>query len=157
MNPGLPPKQEAFAQAYFETGNASEAYRRAYPGSEKWKPESIHVKASKLLATAKVQLRVAQLQTAHAKRHEITVDDLVAELETARMLAHAEGHAGAAVSATMGKAKLLGLVVDRNELSGRNGNPIPVINGAMTPQQAADAYALTLSEESIERLKALVE
>jgi len=27
----LTPKQEAFALAYVETGNASEAYHRAYP------------------------------------------------------------------------------------------------------------------------------
>lgn len=38
-------KQEAFARAYVETGNASEAYRRAYDAA-RMKPEVIAVKAS---------------------------------------------------------------------------------------------------------------
>ena len=40
----LTAKQEAFARAYVETGNASEAYRRAY-NAENMKQESIAVRA----------------------------------------------------------------------------------------------------------------
>jgi len=76
----LTPKQEAFVRAYIETSNASEAYRRAYPGSEKWKPEAVHVKASTMLANGKVQVRVDALRDAIAKRHEITIDKIVREL-----------------------------------------------------------------------------
>lgn len=54
---GLTIKQEAFCQAYIETGNASEAYRTAY-AADKMKAEAIHVNASKLLDNAKVALRV---------------------------------------------------------------------------------------------------
>jgi hypothetical protein len=43
------------------------------------------------------------------------VDSLTAELEEARSVAMAEKQASAAVSATMGKAKLHGLVVDKQE------------------------------------------
>lgn len=50
--------QENFAQAYVETGNASEAYRRAYPRSKKWQPQSVHVKASELHAQNKVSIRL---------------------------------------------------------------------------------------------------
>lgn len=56
----LKPKQEKFAQIYVETGNASEAYRKAY--NSKAKPESVNVNASKLLADTKVSLRVRQLR-----------------------------------------------------------------------------------------------
>lgn len=49
------------------------------------------------------------------KRHEITVDTLLADLETDRQLAHTSLQSGAAVSATMAKARLLGLIVDRTE------------------------------------------
>ncbi|APY15824.1 hypothetical protein GJU94_13130 [Brucella sp. 10RB9214] len=52
----LTPKQEAFARAYVETGNASEAYRRAYNVGDKTKPESVWVKASELLANGKVSV-----------------------------------------------------------------------------------------------------
>lgn len=104
----LTPKQEAFAQAYVESGNASEAYRRSY-NAERMKPDSINVNACKLLADAKVALRVSQLQEKAAKRHDITVDDLLRELEEARKLAIDTEKAGPAVTATMGKAKLLGM------------------------------------------------
>lgn len=62
----LTQKQEAFCLAYIETGNASEAYRRAYPVSKKWKDQAVHVNASKMLADAKVALRVDELRASIA-------------------------------------------------------------------------------------------
>lgn len=110
----LTPKQEAFCLAYIETGNASEAYRRAY-NAEKMKTEVIAVKACELLKSGKVAVRVSELQASAVKRNEITVDDLLAELEEAReaALGGAIKQSSAAVAATMGKAKLLGLLVDK--------------------------------------------
>ena len=74
------------------------------------KPESVNVNASKLLADAKVSLRVKELQKAAQQRHQLTVDDLLNELEEARQIAMGgeRPQCAAAVSATMGKAKLLG-------------------------------------------------
>jgi phage terminase small subunit len=57
----LTPKQEAFCLAYLETGNASEAYRRAY-SAQNMKPESVAVAASRALSNAKVALRVSELR-----------------------------------------------------------------------------------------------
>ena len=110
-------KQEKFCMVYVETGNASEAYRQAY-NAKNMKEASINVNASKLLADAKVALRIKELKSGHAKRHELTIDDLVDELEEARQAALlAESpQSSAAVSATMGKAKLLGLVVDKSDV-----------------------------------------
>jgi hypothetical protein len=109
-------KQEAFCQAYIETGNATEAYRRAF-GEKDWAEGALHVQASKLLSTPKVNLRVKTLQAKAVERHDITVDDLVTELESARNKAMNEPKgASAAVSATLGKAKLLGLIIDRGEV-----------------------------------------
>lgn len=62
----LTQKQEAFCLAYIETGNASAAYRRAYPVSKKWKDQAVHVNASKMLADAKVSLRISDLRAAVA-------------------------------------------------------------------------------------------
>ena len=53
-----------------------------------------------------------------AQRCEITIADLVTELEEARTLAKEVAQPSAAVSATMGKAKLLGLDVQKHEHSG---------------------------------------
>lgn len=110
----LTPKQEAFCYGYIETGNASGAYRAAY-NAEKMKPESVAVQAAKMLASPKIALKIDALRAELRQRHEITVDDLVAELEEARKLAFETDKAAAAVQATMGKAKLLGLVVEKQE------------------------------------------
>ena len=110
----LTPKQEKFCQVYIETGNASEAYRQAY-NTEKMKPESVNSKGYQLLQQVQITARLDELRAEHKKRHEITVDTLVAELEEARKLAFETEKAAAAVQATMGKAKLLGLVVEKQE------------------------------------------
>jgi phage terminase small subunit len=110
----LTPKQEAFCLAYIETGNASEAYRRAY-NAGKMKPEVIAVKACELLKSGNVSVRVSELQAAAAERSAITVDDLIAELEEARAAAAGAPNpqSAAMVAATMGKAKLLGFLVEK--------------------------------------------
>src|SRR5262245_15777282 len=68
----LTPKQTAFAHAYLETGNASEAYRRAY-NTTGMKPETLKVKACELLRNGNVAVTVVGLQAEHAQRHNITV------------------------------------------------------------------------------------
>ena len=110
----LTPKQEKFCFGYMETGNASAAYRAAY-NAERMKPEVVAVKASELLANGKIAVRIEALRGELRQRHKITVDDLVAELEEARKLAFETEKAAAAVQATLGKAKLLGLVVEKQE------------------------------------------
>ncbi len=111
----LTPKQEAFALAYIETGNASEAYRRAYDAAG-MKPEVVAVKASELLKNGKVTVRVQSLQAKHAERHDITVGSLTEMLKADRALARSLDQPSAAISATMGLAKLHGLIVDKAKL-----------------------------------------
>ena len=124
-------KQERFVQAYIETGNASEAYRRAYD-ADGMKPESIQVKACELLQNGKVAVRLAALQAKAEKRHAITVDDILRELEEARTMAATldRPQVNAMVAASMGKAKLLGLEVNKTEITGKDGAPLapPVFN-----------------------------
>src|SRR5690606_32783594 len=62
--------------------------------------------------------RVAEIQNKVAKKVEITVESLAAELEEARGLAITEKQTSAAVSATMGKAKLFGLGIEHRKLTG---------------------------------------
>lgn len=119
---GLTIKQEAFCQAYIETGNASEAYRTAY-AADKMKPESVNRKAKELLDNGKIAARVAELQGDIKQRHNVTVDSLLAELEEARQkaLSAETPQSSAAVAATMGKAKLVGLdkqIVDHTSSDG---------------------------------------
>ena len=65
----------------------------------------------------KVAARVAELQAKAARRLEITVDDLVVELDDMLKLAHATKNPAAGVTAVMGKAKLLGLIVDKADVA----------------------------------------
>lgn len=106
----LTQKQENFCLSYVEQGNASEAYRQSY-NAGKMKPETINRNAKALLDDSKIATRVSDLREKAAERNAITVDDLIAELEEARQAALlAETvQASAAIGATMGKAKLLGM------------------------------------------------
>jgi phage terminase small subunit len=121
----LTPKQEAFALAYVETGNASEAYRRSYDSSKSTE-KSIWQSASRLLADIKVASRIAELQERAVKRHDVTVDSLTRELDEDRKLARSLDMPSAAISAVMGKAKLHGLAADRVAMGGDAKNPTPI-------------------------------
>ena len=123
----LTPKQERFCQLYIELGSASEAYRQSY-NAGRMLPDSVNRKAFELLENVKITARLAELQAQHVRRHNLTVDHLLAELEEARQAAlMAEtAQASAAVGATMGKAKLLGL--DKVVLDHQSSD------GSMTPR-----------------------
>ena len=129
-------KQEAFARAYVETGNASEAYRRAY-NAENMQIDTVKKRASELLSRGDIKGTVQKLKDEIASRHEITVDSLVNELEEARLAAlGAENpQSAAAVAATMGKAKILGM--DKQILDLKSSD------GSMTPRAALDVSKLS--------------
>lgn len=123
MSSKLTPKQEKFAQKYIELGNAAEAYRFAYD-AENMKPVTIRRKAAEVLENGNVAAHVRALREMHQKRHEVTVDTITAELEEARLMAIGSTQPSAAISASMGKAKLHGLIVDKNEVTGKDGGPV---------------------------------
>ena len=66
------------------------------------------------------------MQEANAQRHNVTIDSITAQLDEDRALARNEKQASAAITATMGKAKLHGLVSDKLALSGKNEGPVQV-------------------------------
>lgn len=102
-------KQEAFAEAYVETGNACESYRRAYDVSPDCKPRTIEKRSGELLKNGAVTGRLAELKAANAQRHEITVDGLIDMAMRAYNKAMGEPKgASAAVSAVMAIARITG-------------------------------------------------
>lgn len=66
----LTTKQEKFCNLYIELGNAAEAYRQSYDCS-KTKTEVVYVKASELLASGNVSVRVAELREETKQSHKI--------------------------------------------------------------------------------------
>ena len=103
----LTQRQEDFCLAYVECCSATKAYRQAY-NAQNMKPETVHVKASELLSNGKVAVRVEELRQQSAERLDITVEKIAQQLLEDRKLAHEAKQAGAAVSASMGLAKLFG-------------------------------------------------
>ena len=80
---GLTPKQEKFCQLYIELGNASEAYRQSYDCS-KMQTSTINTKAKELLKNGPITVRIEELQQEHRQRHNLTIDNIIADLQEYR-------------------------------------------------------------------------
>lgn len=74
-------KQENFCNYYVESGNASEAYRRAYSAGN-MKQESIVVKASELLSKGNISVRVNELKANLQAKSDITKERILNELSS---------------------------------------------------------------------------
>ena len=137
----LTPKQQAFCHKFIETGNASQAYREVYDCS-KSKPRTISRKAKELLDSGKIAATINALRTVHLERHEITVDQLSDQLDEDRIFARQRGHSAAAVSATMGKARLFGLLRDRSEITNTHSFSLDGDNALLEEKGGLIAAAL---------------
>ena len=69
-------KQEKFCNYYVESGNASDAYRRAYSCKGK-SDNAIWVESSRLANNPKVALRISELRSEMQRRSDITKDEAV--------------------------------------------------------------------------------
>lgn len=120
MSKPLTPKQEKFAQCVASGMTQADAYREAF-GQSNMSDKTLIVKASQLMAKDNIGIRVQELQNESAKVIPITVQDLINELEEARVLAMTMERPNTAsmVQATLGKGKLLGLEVNKHELTGQ--------------------------------------
>lgn len=76
--------------------------------------------ARRLDCRPEVQARIAELQGKAAEKAVTTVADIAKQLDEDRAFARTKEQASAAVSATMGKAKVLGLIVDKHVVGMKN-------------------------------------
>lgn len=109
----LTDKQQRFVTEYLVDQNATQAAIRA--GYSERTARSV---GSENLTKPDIAAAIAKAQTKIAKKVEVTVESLAGELEEARAIALVEKQSAAAVSATMGKAKLFGLIEEKRRLSG---------------------------------------
>ncbi|MCZ4064114.1 terminase small subunit [Oxalobacter aliiformigenes] len=114
---GLTQKQENFCLAYIETGNASEAYRRAY-NADGMKPETVNRKAKELLDNGKITARLEELRKPATESAQITLAQHLSTLEELRELAKEEGKYGPAIQAEIARGKAAGLYVERSHIDG---------------------------------------
>lgn len=106
----MTPKQSAFVREYVIDHNGTQAAIRAG-----YSPHTANEQAAGLLAKPSIQEAVAALEAQHQERCAVTVESLSDMLTKDRKLAHSLGQAGAAVSATMGLAKLHGLIIAKRQ------------------------------------------
>jgi len=112
----LTAKKKLFVAEYLKDHNATQAAIRTGYSAKTAKQQG-----SRLLAEPHVQAAVRAGQRKVAKKAEVTVESLMGELEQARKLALKEKQASAAVTATMGKGKLAGLLVEKHRHTGAIG------------------------------------
>ena len=105
-------KHELFAQELAKGTTATEAYVIAG-----YKPDD--GTACKLAGKPDIQDRVQEITGKGAELAAVTVASILIELEEARLLAVKIEQPASAVTASMGKAKLCGLLADRVEHAGK--------------------------------------
>ena len=132
----LTAKREDFAQALtfgvvnmhginmVERGNASAAYAYSHD-AEGMSDKTINEAACRLKKDSKVAARLVELGAEFAELYKVSQESVFLELEDARRLAFRAGQSAAAVSAIMGKAKVAGLLVDKQLHGSDPDNPLP--------------------------------
>ena len=125
-NRGLTVQQMSFVHAVMAGCTNSEAYVQAYLDGDRGDKKSTYIarKATDRAQSKGVVEYIKELRAKARADSEITTKDLLDELEEARLIAMQRGAAGAAVQATMGKAKLLGKDKQILELTASDNKPI---------------------------------
>ena len=113
---GLTVKQEGFILDAFKGISLAQSYRNNY-NTENMLEKSVWELASREMAKVKVTSRLAELQMEAAERSQVTVESITKELEEARKVAKDEKQGAAMTGASMGKAKVNGLLVDKVDAS----------------------------------------
>lgn len=129
----LTPKQALFVKEYLVDLNATQAAIRAG-----YSEKAAYAIGAENLSKPVIADAIAEKQQTKAKKLDITVETIIAELEEARQLAIKTERAGPAVQASMGKAKLLGLekqVIDHTSS-----------DGTMTPKAAINVDKKAVKE-----------
>lgn len=108
----LTAKQEAFCLAVAEGKSLAQAYRENY-NTENMTEKSVWELASREMAKVKVTSRVAELHKLAQERTLVTIQSITDELDENRQIAAGLEQPAAMNTATMGKAKVHGLLVDK--------------------------------------------
>ncbi len=112
-------KMEAFCQEYIRNkGNASAAYRHAYNTTNMKEPDSVNRKAFELMENVKISARLHDLKEAIATKNEITIEYIVDGLQKVLKKADDKDDITNYRGAYMDLAKLCGLIIDKQQVTG---------------------------------------
>ena len=101
---------ERFISEFLVDGNAKQSAIKAG-----YSAKTAESKGSALTKDPLIAAAIKAGQADIGKRNSLTIDDILDELEEARKIAKEEGKGAPMVAASMGKAKLLGLIIDKTE------------------------------------------
>ena len=142
----LTQKQENFCNAYIETGNATESYRRAYEASAKWKEKSINRKAFDMLQNVNILTRLDELRKPAIKAAQVTLSGHLNKLAELRDKSEALGQMAAAISAETAIGKACGFYTDKHEITGKSGGPLMLDTPKFDLSKLSDEEVITLGE-----------
>lgn len=122
----LTPKQQRYDRFVSEMlvdGNVTRSAKAAG-----YSEKTAYSQGHRLLKNVEIANAIKAGQKDIAKRNELTIDDIIKELEEARTaaLAAESPQSSAAVAATMGKAKVLGMLVDKSEVKNEGNISIDI-------------------------------
>ena len=109
-------KQEHFVTLLAAGGTQSDAYRKAYPISLKWKKEQVHCQAAILASNPRVIKRLEALRAPAVKAVGLTVESHLVELARLREEGITQGQVGAAVTAEVSRGKVAGFYIEKREI-----------------------------------------
>lgn len=110
----LTPKQENFCLAYLETGNASEAYRRAYD-AENMSPNALNREACVMLDNPKIALRLEELRAPVREKALLTLESHLARLDELSRKAEDAEQFAPAITAETNRGKAAGLYTEKTD------------------------------------------
>src|SRR5262245_50709874 len=136
-------RHEAFAQRRVSGISLGESQAASYRAvGYKSQGHGAETNASRLLRKDHIVARIQELQERAARKTVASVETVTAQLDADRQLAFKQGQASAAVQATIGKAKINGLMISRSE----RGRP-DSFAVCQTPEQVIDAMVQELGDE----------
>ena len=138
------PRHERLVQALAKGRTAKDAYKAAG-----FKPDDGN--ASRLINSAKITGRLQELTKKSAEEAAVTAASILRDLGEVQKRAMKRGQNSAAVQALMGKAKLMGLIIDRREVG-----PVGAFE-AMTDKQLVDEAARRARELGVAGPHLLIE
>lgn len=110
--------------AYLETGNASEAYRRAYSCSN-MNPATVNRSAKDVIDNPKIRARLESLRAPALESARMTIEGHLERLKVLSEKAEAEGKFAAAVTAEMARGKVSGFYVEKVDHTSTDGSMSP--------------------------------
>lgn len=110
-------KQEKFCQNIAKGMSQSDAYREAY-NTTKGKDKTVWENASRLMSDSKVTARIEELKQKATAEIKYTVEDSFRKLSEIQTLAMKNKKLTDAIKAEELKGKLIGLYVEKREITG---------------------------------------